>query len=165
MNKITLPQASVLTSPNPVTLICTKRDDGKTNLATVSWYTYLSFNPGMLCYAMAKTSFSGEMMREKHKAILTIPGEKLEETLMKCGMTTGRKIDKVSEFNVKMASLPEQDILVPEETKVAIILQLADVKEVGDHYLYICHVEAVYATEDKQVLFAFNGYSKIDTVD
>lgn len=76
MNKITLPQASVLTSPNPATLICTKRDDGKTNLATVSWYTYLSFNPGMLCYAMAKTSFSGEMMREKHKAILTIPGEK-----------------------------------------------------------------------------------------
>ena len=45
MEKITLPKASVLTSPNPVTLVCTQKPDGSTNLATVSWRTYLSFNP------------------------------------------------------------------------------------------------------------------------
>ena len=56
MEKINLPKASQLTSPNPVTLVCTKKPDGSTNLATVSWWTYLSFNPGMIAYAMAKTS-------------------------------------------------------------------------------------------------------------
>lgn len=165
MRKISLPKASVLTSPNPVTLICTKRDDGATNLATVSWYTHLSYNPEMLCYAMAKTSFSGEMMRKYHKAILTIPGEELKDLVFKCGTSTGRNIDKVKEFNVKMESVEGSDIKVPTHSKVAILLSLVEFKEVGDHYLYICKVDSVYETENEKALFAFNGYSKIDVVE
>ena len=63
MKKISLPQASRLTSPNPVTVVCTQKPDGSTNLATVSWWMYLSYNPGMIAYAMAKASYSGEMVR------------------------------------------------------------------------------------------------------
>ena len=85
MNKITLPKASQLTSPNPVTLVCTHKPDGTTNLATVSWWTYLSFNPGMIAYAMAKTSYSGEMVRGNKKVILTIPGEAIAEQVVGCG--------------------------------------------------------------------------------
>ena len=40
MKEITLPKASQLTSPNPVTVVCTQKPDGSTNLATVSWWTY-----------------------------------------------------------------------------------------------------------------------------
>lgn len=36
MKEITLPKASQLTSPNPVTVVCTQKPDGSTNLATVS---------------------------------------------------------------------------------------------------------------------------------
>ncbi len=72
MIKINLPQAAKLTSPNPVTLVCTQKPDGSTNLATVSWWTYLSFNPYMIAYAMAKTSYSGEMVRNNQKVIVTI---------------------------------------------------------------------------------------------
>lgn len=38
MKKIDLPFASKLTSPNPVSLVCTRKPDGSTNLATVSWW-------------------------------------------------------------------------------------------------------------------------------
>ena len=55
MDKINLVKASELTSPNPVTLVCTEKPDGSANLATVSWWTYLSFNPDMVAYVMAKT--------------------------------------------------------------------------------------------------------------
>lgn len=48
MKKIDLPFASKLTSPNPVSLVCTQKPDGSTNLATVSWWNYLSFNPNMI---------------------------------------------------------------------------------------------------------------------
>ena len=37
MKKISLSEASSLTSPNPVTLVCTQKADGSTNLAAVSW--------------------------------------------------------------------------------------------------------------------------------
>ena len=72
MQKINLSEASKLTSPNPVSLVCTEKPDGSTNIATVSWWTYLSYNPNMISLAMAKTSFSGEMVRNNKKVILTI---------------------------------------------------------------------------------------------
>lgn len=74
MKKINLPMTSIYSSPNPVTIVCTQKTGGTTNLATVSWWTYLSFNPSMIAYAMAKTSYSGEMVRQNKKVVLTIPG-------------------------------------------------------------------------------------------
>ncbi len=41
MKKMNLPQAAKLTSPNPVTVVCTERADGGKNLATVSWLSFL----------------------------------------------------------------------------------------------------------------------------
>lgn len=165
MQKMNLPKASIMTSPNPLSLVCTKREDGDTNVATVSWYTYLSFNPGMVGFAMAKTSYSGEMVRKNKKVILTIPGSELEELVVKCGSTTGRNINKVEEFNIPLESIDDCDIKIPINSKVAIEMTLKDYIEVGDHYLYICNVDNVYGDESKQALFAWNGYSKIKNAE
>lgn len=64
---------------------------------TVFWWTYLSFNPNMIAYAMTKTSYSGERVRETKKVILTIPSEEIADEVMQCGMSTGRVTDKVKE--------------------------------------------------------------------
>ena len=82
MQQINLPKAAKLTSPNPVTVVCTKRPDGGTNLATVSWWTYLSFHPNMIAFAMAKTSYSGEMVRAHKTVILTVPGASMAAEVM-----------------------------------------------------------------------------------
>ncbi len=161
MKKINLPQASGLTSPNPVTLVCTQRPDGGTNLATVSWWTYLSFNPGMIAYAMAKTSYSGEMVRSNGKVVLTVPGAKLADAVMGCGSTTGRSTDKASEFGIEMMELEGCSIKIPVHSHVAIQCSLKEYHEVGDHYLYICNVEQVYGDESEEALFAWNGYGKV----
>lgn len=74
-------------------IVYTQKPDGSTNPAAVSWRTYLSFNPGMIAYAMAKTSYSGEMVRNNKEVILTIPGAEIAEAAMGCGSTTGRDTD------------------------------------------------------------------------
>lgn len=161
MEKITLPKASQLTSPNPVTVVCTQKPDGSTNLATVSWWTYLSFNPNMIAYAMAKTSYSGEMVRQNKKVILTIPGAAIAQQVMGCGTTTGRNTDKVSKFQMEMTSVEESNIQIPLHSRVAIVCSLKEYHEVGDHYLYICNVEQVYGNEGEEALFAWNGYGQL----
>ena len=163
MKKINLPQASGLTSPNPVTLVCTQKPDGSTNLATVSWWTYLSFNPCMIGYAMAKTSYSGEMVRANKQVVLTVPGEKIADAVVGCGSTTGRNTDKINNFHIEMQKLPSSNIEIPVHSRVAIQCKLKEFVEVGDHYLYICDVEEVYGNEDEKALFAWNGYSEIRT--
>ena len=100
MEKIKLAKASRLTSPNPVTVVCTEKPDGSTNLATVSWWTYLSFNPNMIAFAMAKTSYSGERVRETGKVIVTVPGAEIADAVMGCGSMTGRNTDKVGKFGI-----------------------------------------------------------------
>ncbi len=161
MEKINLPKAAMLTSPNPVTLVCTEKPNGTTNLATVSWWTYLSFNPDMIAYAMAKTSYSGEIVRNNKKVILTIPGAEIAQAVMGCGSTTGRNTDKVEQFGVELAAVEGSSIQIPVHSRVAIQCRMKEYHEVGDHYLYICDVEQVYGNEDEEALFAWNGYSKV----
>ena len=164
MKKIELPFASRLTSPNPVTLVCTQKPDRSTNLAAVSWWTYLSYNPNMICYAMAKTSYSGEMVRSNKKVILTVPGAAIADAVLGCGSTTGRDTDKIAQFNIEMQNLPDSEIQIPLHPRVAIQCSLKEYHEVGDHYLYICDVEQVYGEVQEEALFAWNGYSQIKPV-
>ena len=161
MEKIKLAQASRLTSPNPVTVVCTEKPDGSTNLATVSWWTYLSFNPNMIAFAMAKTSYSGERVRETGNVIVTIPGAEIADAVMGCGSTTGRNTDKVAKFGIELASVEGSKIQIPAHSRVAIQCHMKEYHETGDHYLYICEVGQVYGNEAEEALFAWSGYSQL----
>lgn len=161
MKKISLPKASFLTSPNPVAVVCTQKPDGTPNLATVSWWTYLSYNPNMIAFAMAKTSYSGEMVRSSKKVILTVPGESIADAVIGCGSTTGRDTDKAARFNIELEDVEDSSIKIPVHSRAAIVCTLKEYHEVGDHYLYICNVDQVYGNENENALFAWNGYTEI----
>lgn len=96
MEKISLPQAAKYTSPNPLTLVCTEKPDGATNMAAVSWWTYLSYQPNMIGFAMAKTAYSGELVRENKKVAVTIAGEAMADAVLGCGTASGRDVDKIA---------------------------------------------------------------------
>ena len=44
MNKINISNAPAYTSPNSMTLICTEKPDGSTNLATLAFWAFASTN-------------------------------------------------------------------------------------------------------------------------
>ena len=161
VEQIRLSQAAVLSSPNPVALVCTEKPDGAANFATVSWWTYLSFHPEMVAFAMSKRSYSGEMVRAGKKVVLAIPGTQIADAVMGCGSTSGRDTDKAARFGIDCAALPGGTIQVPVHSRVAIQCGLKEFHEVGDHYLYICEVEQVYGNEAERALFAWNGYSRL----
>ena len=164
LQEIDFVKAPVMTSPNNLVLICTEKPDGSTNLATVSFFNFLSYNPPMLGFAMGKRSFSGQRVRETGKVIVTVPGQSLKGIAMGCGTVSGRDMDKVGSFRVKMQAVPDSSIQIPEDTKAAFVATLQQVVETGDHNLYICNVEKAYGDEEKEALFAWNGYSKLGPV-
>ena len=161
MEIISLPQASKLTSPNPLALVCTLKPDKSTNLATVSWWTYVSFKPGMIAFAMSQKSYSGEMIRAGKKVILAIPGAEIAAQVMGCGSSTGRDTDKAAELGIEMQELEESKIRIPLHSRAAILCSLKEYHEVGDHYLYICDVDKVFGNEQEEAVFAWNGYAEI----
>ena len=161
MQEISLGQASKFTSPNPLTVVCTEPPAGKTNLAPVSWWNYLSFNPNIICFAMAKTSYSGEMVRQNKQVVLAMPGTSIADAIMTCGSLSGRDIDKAEELAIELIDLPEGAIKVPAHSRIAIQCQLMNTVEAGDHWLYLCTVDHVYIVAKEEALFAWNGYAKL----
>ena len=54
MNKINISNAPAYTSPNSMTLICTEKPDGSTNLATLAFWAFASTNPGKIMFSLNK---------------------------------------------------------------------------------------------------------------
>lgn len=161
MKELNIFEATALTSPNPLTLICTEKEDGTTNLAPICFVSYLSFIPPMIGFATGKKAHTGERIRSTEEAIITVPGEGLEQAVMSCGASSGRVKDKVSELGIEMVNVPESNIKIPKDTKAAFVVTVKETVEVGDHYLHICNITNIYGDESKSGLFAWNGFGKV----
>lgn len=161
MQEINIGQATTLTSPDPLMLVCTQKEDGSLNLAPVSFFMYASFNPPMLAFGMGKASNTGENIRRTGKAVLAAPGVSLKDAVMAYGSANGGKKDKLKEIPIALQSAEGSGIQFPEDCRVAFVVSLAQTVEAGDHYLYICNIEKMMADESKDALFAWNGYSKV----
>lgn len=160
MKELNIMEATVYTSPNPLTLICSKNEDGSTNLAPICFFSYLSFNPPMVGFASGKQSHTGKRVRETGKVIITVPGQSLSQAVMACGSTTGAKVNKADENHIQMISVDGSEIMIPLDTRLAIIADLEKSLEVGDHILHICKVEKFLGDESRQSLYAWKGFAK-----
>lgn len=163
MKKINFAQVTGLTSPNPLTLICTKKADGSTNLGTISWWMPLSFNPNLFAVAINKGSHTGERLRETKEAVLVIPAVGSESFIFGCGSKNGGKINKVQEFGIELKSVEGTDIQIPVHATAAVVGKLVRYEETGDHNLYILEVTGAYGDESETPLFAWNGYAEVNT--
>ena len=102
MKEINIDQATALTSPDPLVLVCTKKADGKLNMAPVSFFMYASFNPPMLAFAMGKAANSGENIRRTGKAVLAAPGVSLKDAVMAYGSLSGGKKEKLAQTPIAL---------------------------------------------------------------
>ena len=160
MNEINMGQAAAHTSPNPLVLVCTRKENGSLNLAPVSFFMYTSFQPPMLAFSMGKASNSGENIRRTGKAVLAVPGESLRDAVMAYGSTTGGKTDKLRETPIPLQNVPGSEIQIPADSRAAFSVSLAQTVEAGDHLLYLCNIESILADSTREALFAWNGYGK-----
>ena len=162
MEKIQLPKASVLTSPNPVTLVCTQRPDGTTNLATVSWWTYLSNRPPMVAFCAKSTGYTGECVARSKSFALCVVDDTMKEKAFQCGTASGRNVDKAEALNIEMIPCREDGLMAVKNSAVIFVCSLEQSIPAGDHTIHIGKVEKVLGDPDKKHLSAYNGYQYLD---
>lgn len=160
MKEINVGQAAALTSPDPLVLVCTQKEDGSLNMAPVSFFMYASFKPPMLAFGMSKASNSGENIRRTGRAVLAAPGVSLKDAVMAYGSSSGGKTDKLKETPIALQRIEGSDIQIPEDSRVAFVVSLAQTVEAGDHYLYLCNIEKTAADDTREALFAWDGYAE-----
>ena len=116
MKEINIGQATAITSPDPLMLVCTTKEDGSLNMAPVSFFMYSSFNPPMLAFAMGKAANSGENIRRTGKAVLAAPGISLNGAVMAFGSSNGGQKDKLKETPIALQKVEGSDIQIPSLT-------------------------------------------------
>ena len=161
MKEIKTAQAPVFTSPNPMTFICSKKANGKMNMATLAFWTYASTNPGKIVFSLNKEAYTLELLAKNKEVVIAVPGVSLAGALIACGTSSGRDTDKVEKFGIEMQKLDGTDIEVPKDTRLAIVADVCETVDANDHVLHICNVKNVFADESVEAVFGWNGYAEL----
>lgn len=165
MTDISIAQAQRLTAPCPFALLSSKKEDGTTNLAAVSWFTYLSNHPPSLGVCLSKKGLSGALIAVSGEFGLSVVGEGLKDAALRCGQCSGRTVDKAAQFGIPLEDAKTIAPKLVSGSRVVFECRLVNTVEVGDHVLYIAEVAACRGDASAPQLFAFDGYARLDTAD
>ena len=160
MNKINISNALAYTSPNSMTLICTEKPDGSTNLATLAFWAFASTDPGKIMFSLNKGAYSLELLAEKKEVVLAVPGAPLTGALIGCGTCSGRDTDKAAQVGLTMQEVEGTNIKAPVPCKLLIHATVAQTMDADDHVVHLCDVKGVYGNEDVDAVFGWKGYAE-----
>ena len=102
MNRLTVAEAQKLASPAPFALLSVKREDGKTNLMALSWWSFLSNHPPLLGVCLSKKGLSGSLIEKNGEFALSLVGPALKDSAFRCGCCSGRVVDKAEDFGIPL---------------------------------------------------------------
>ena len=167
MKEVTTAQAKHMTAPCPVANMCTRNDEGITNIAPISFYTFLSLKHDIICFEAGKGKYTSKLLVKTGEVAITIPGEAIADQTMACGKCSGRDVDKAAEYGIEMMSVEGFDVQIPVHSRVALMCSLQDIYDIGEDcgYLFICKIEKALVNESEKAIFDIAGNaSKLGSV-
>lgn len=120
----------------------------KANIITLAWNMPLSHKPALLGISVAKTHLSAELIKKSEEFIVNVPSLDLLKSVVYCGTHSGREVDKFKEAGLtaqKASRLVKTPLI--KECIGHLECYLRDVKEAGDHFLFIG--EVIYACAEE----------------
>lgn len=144
------PQSStrLLSSGNVILVTSAYKD--KKNIVTLAWKTPLSHKPPLAGICIAKTHFSSELIEKSQEFIINVPDLNLLEKVVFCGKVSGRDTDKFQEAKltpIKAKRLIKTPLIA--ECIGNLECSLIDVREFGDHKLFVA--EIIYAQAEEEL--------------
>lgn len=132
----------------------------KRNIITLAWSMPLSRVPALVGISVAKTHFSAELIQKSEEFIINVPALDMLDKVMFCGKHSGRDVDKFSETKLT-AQKAQRLVKTPliAECSGHLECYLRDVKETGDHFLFIG--EVIYACARQNL---FDGVWDVDKI-
>ena len=101
MKKTNFPLSEVyrLLEPGPVVLLTTARA-GRANVMPMSWHLMMEFTPPLVGCVVSNQNYSFETLKATGECVINIPMVELAQTVVACGNTSGRRVDKFKAFGL-----------------------------------------------------------------
>jgi len=99
MKKKSFPLSKVyrLLESGPVLMVTTANKE-RTNIMTMSWHMMIDFEPPIIGCVISDRNYTFDILKATKECVLNIPTVELAEQVVKCGNTSGRKVDKFNAF-------------------------------------------------------------------
>ena len=138
----------LLSSGNLIMVSSAYKD--KTNIITLAWKTPLSHQPPLVGVSIAGSHFSSELIEKSEEFVVNIPDLGILKKAVYCGSVSGRDVDKFKQ--TKLTALKGNRL-----SKTPLIAEcignlecrLRDIREFGDHKLFVG--EVIYAQAEENL--------------
>ncbi len=141
-----LPQAARILEPGSLALV-TSLHRGRHNVMTASWLMPLGFDPPRLGVAIHPSRLTHELITQSETFGLSIPTLDLLNAVHRCGMESGRELDKFLTAKLTPVDAVEIDAPLVGECVAHIECGLVQRLRLTDHDLFVAEVLAVSAIE------------------
>lgn len=139
--------------PKRITLVTCADRNGRPNIITLAWNVPASMEPKMVAVSISPKRYSHELINETREFVVNIPGEELEEQVLKCGSVSGRRVDKFEE--TKLTPEPAKQVKPPliKECLASFECKLLNAIQTGDHTLFVGEIVEVHERREGKGLF------------
>ncbi len=131
-----------LFAPQLVGLVSSIDKNGRPNVATLAWITTVSAEPPLVSIAVGRTRYTHECISNSREFVVNLPTMDILKEVQLAGSMSGRDVDKFK----KTGLTPKESIAVKtprvKECAAHLECKVVDVKEAGDHTIFIGKVVA-----------------------
>lgn len=152
-------KGSVMLNPTPVVLITSKNKENKVNAFTVGWISTVCTKPPIIAVGIRPKRLSYEYIKESGECVINLPTRNMVKFLDYCGVTSGRKIDKIKHFGYKLNKGASIETPSLELSPVALECKVKEIIPLGSHHLFLLDVINIKVDEtiiDEKGRICFN---------
>lgn len=129
--------------PYPVAFVGVKYEE-KINFMSAAWHSPLSMKPPLFSVMISKKRFTHALiMKAKEFSVSFLPFDKRKYSAF-CGRTSGKDRDKVKDFSIELLNPVKISSPLIKGLYAGLECKLFDVKEYGDHDLFVGEVLAIH---------------------
>ena len=121
------------------------KEASKINFIPVVWHVQLSFDPPLYGVAISPKRFSHDMILKAGEFSVNFLPFEHAELIAKLGSTSGRDVDKVKEFDIKLRDPVKLDVPIIDGVYAAFECELIEHSAFGgDHTFFVGEVVATH---------------------
>jgi len=104
---------------NPGLLLLSMNKAGKSNVMTIGWGLVGTFwRMPVFMVAVRPTRYTHEFIEESNEFTVNVPADGMDEIVQHCGTISGRKVDKIKEYNLTLEMAKKIRVPVIKQCKI-----------------------------------------------